>query len=135
MGGARSVRARGIGKSRGRGDLSRRTTSAARHGGSDLKDKTLDALQKAIFSNASSEANIRRGRTGGTSVDGGLSQVQIRGWKQSRAASNSDGGFESLIAFLEKKATPPDARFGDRLKIHKVCTNIMFPRSPACFAA
>jgi hypothetical protein len=30
----------------------------------------------------------------------------VRGWQQSKAASNPDGGVESLLIFLEKKASP-----------------------------
>ena len=30
----------------------------------------------------------------------------VRGWQQSKAASNADGGVESLLTFLEKKASP-----------------------------
>ncbi|EAS33858.2 mRNA export factor mex67 [Coccidioides immitis RS] len=116
MGVGGAGRGRGIGRAHTRGDLSRRATPASRHGGD--KEKTLDALQKAIFG-ASSQANIRRGRTSGMEVDRGLSQLKVRGWKASRAASNPDGGVESLIAFLEKKATPPDPNSGVRLKIIK----------------
>ncbi|ODH50913.1 hypothetical protein GX48_02873 [Paracoccidioides brasiliensis] len=83
------------------------------------KDKTLDALQKAIFSNASSQANVRQGRP--RTQEKGLVQMTVRGWKQSRAASNPDGGIESLISFLEKKALPPhhDTASHSRLKISK----------------
>jgi hypothetical protein len=91
----------------------------------------LDALHKAVFSNASSQANVRqiRGRVAGAMSDaapkerGGLSQLSVRGWTRSKAARNPDGGIESLIAFLEKKATPsdPNAAANQRVKISKVC--------------
>jgi nuclear RNA export factor len=76
----------------------------------------LNAIQKAIASNADSQANIRQGTRGA-----GLEQVSVRGWKQSKAASNRDGGLESLIAFLEKKLTTPDSKAGARARITKVC--------------
>lgn len=95
------------------------------------KDKTLDAIQKAIYSSASSQANVRqpRGRVEELSRDtrsrdrGGLEQLSVRGWRQSKAASNADGGIESLIAFLEKKGTPadPSAAANLRVRITKVC--------------
>ncbi|KAI1934412.1 nuclear mRNA export, poly(A)+RNA binding protein [Ophidiomyces ophidiicola] len=117
MSSERNVRGRGAGKARGRGDLSRRVTPASRQGATD-KDRTLDALQKAIFS-TSSHANIKRGRADSMAIDDGTSQLKIRGWKGSKAASNSDGGIQSLLAFLEKKATPPGPNTGVRLRITK----------------
>ncbi|WEW58269.1 Vacuolar protein sorting-associated protein 53 [Emydomyces testavorans] len=118
MTGAGAGRGRGIGKPRGRGDLAQRTTPVARHEAHD-KEKTLDALQRAIFSATAPQANIRRGRADGTMMDGRLSQVRVRGWRASKAVSNADGGVESLIAFLGKKATPPDPSAGARLSISK----------------
>jgi hypothetical protein len=32
--------------------------------------------------------------------------LEVRGWRQSKAASNSDGGVEDLLTWLEKKASP-----------------------------
>lgn len=95
------------------------------------KDRTLDAIQKAIYSSASSQANVRqaRGRVDQLTRDtnsrdrGGLEQLSVRGWRQSKAASNPDGGIESLISFLEKKGTPadPSAAANLRVRITKVC--------------
>ncbi|KAF7170897.1 hypothetical protein CNMCM5623_003363 [Aspergillus felis] len=104
--------ARGRGK-RARGDTGRATPAGGRP---QARDRTLNAIQKAIASNADSQANIRQGTRGGA-----LEQVSVRGWKQSKAASNRDGGRESLIAFLEKKLTAPDSKAGARAKITKVC--------------
>ena len=62
-------------------------------------------------------------------IDGtGLTQISIRGWKSSKAASNPGGALESLVAFLEKKATPdPRSPAADqRLKISKVCSTPRF---------
>jgi nuclear RNA export factor len=92
----------------------------------------LDALHKAVFTNASSQANVRqiRGRMDGVMSDaapkerGGSTQLSVRGWTRTKAARNPHGGgIESLIAFLEKRATPsnPNAAANQRVKISKVC--------------
>lgn len=132
--GSRGGRGRGR-TDRGRGDSGRGTPTGnhsqprdpRRHNGD--KDKTLDAIQKAIYSSASSQANVRqpRGRVEELARDpssrdrSGLEQLSVRGWRQSKAASNADGGIESLIAFLEKKGTPPDSAANLRVRITKVC--------------
>ena len=141
MDGGSSGRGRG-GRGRGRGDRGQNDSGrgtptsnhsqprdSRRHGGD--KDKTLDAIQKAIYSSQSSQANIRqpRGRIEELTRDtgsrdrNGLEQISVRGWKQSKAASNADGGIESLIAFMEKKGTPPDPNVAAnlRVRITKVC--------------
>ncbi|KAE8352076.1 mRNA export factor mex67 [Aspergillus coremiiformis] len=102
--------AQGRGK-KGRGDSSRSVATGPR---AQTRDRALDAIQKAITSNADSQANIRQGGRGSS-----LEQVSIRGWKQSKAASNRDGGVESLIAFLEKKLNTSDSKAGSRAKITK----------------
>jgi nuclear RNA export factor len=79
----------------------------------------MDAIQKAITTGSSSQANIRQGGRGG-----GLEQVSVTGWKQSKAASNRDGGVESLVTFLEKKLTAPDSKAGARARISKVCATL-----------
>lgn len=115
---------------RGRGGTGTHAQRDGRRAGGD-KDKVMDALQKASFGNASAQANIRQpraGADGGTMIDGdssekgGPSQLKIRGWKSSRAATNHDGGIESVLGFLEKKATlDTRAAAHQRLKIFKVC--------------
>lgn len=105
-----AARARG---KRTRGDAGRATPAGGRP---QARDRTLNAIQKAIASNADSQANIRQGTRGA-----GLEQVSVRGWKQSKAASNRDGGLESLLAFLEKKLTASDSKAGARARITKVC--------------
>lgn len=81
------------------------------------RPRALDAIQKAISSNSDShQANIRQSGRGA-----GLEQVIVRGWKQSKAASNRDGGLESLLTFLEKKLNHPDSKSGQRARITKVC--------------
>lgn len=101
------------GAKRARGDTGRSTTS-----GRPARDRTLDAIQKAISSSKDSQANIRSvNRAGG----GNLEQFSVTGWKQSKAASNRDGGVESLIAFLERRMNAT-TKSGPRAKITKVCS-------------
>lgn len=46
----------------------------------------------------------------------------VLGLKQSKAASNPDGGVKDLLAFLERKATGIEAAAGtDAVRIRKVC--------------
>lgn len=73
-----------------------------------------DLIQRAIYS-ADSQANVRdhKKKTGGD-----LEQFSVRGWKSSKAASNRDGGLESLIAFLERRMNS-FIKSGPRAKITK----------------
>ncbi|KAL2863869.1 mRNA export factor mexA [Aspergillus lucknowensis] len=77
-------------------------------------DRTMDVIQKALSGSSGAQANIRQGGRGP-----GLEQVIVSGWKQSKAASNRDGGVESLVTFLEKKLTAPDSKAGTRARISK----------------
>ncbi|KAL4898242.1 hypothetical protein BDV59DRAFT_166493 [Aspergillus ambiguus] len=96
---------------RGRGKKARGDTG----GRAGTRDRALNAIQKAITSNTSdSQANIRQGKAGNA-----LEQVHVRGWKQSKAASNRDGGLESLLTFLEKKLNTHDSKSGARARITK----------------
>ncbi|KAM5466334.1 nuclear mRNA export, poly(A)+RNA binding protein [Microsporum audouinii] len=97
----------GVGRGRVRTSRGGATGRSSRRPGE--KEKTIDALQKAIFNSSSSQANIRHGRG---ILDGplrrNLTQIRVTGWKASKAASNPDGGVVSLVAFLEKKSAPTD---------------------------
>lgn len=105
------------GAKRPRGDAGRSTTS----GRPITRDRTLDAIQKAISSSQDSQANIRQvNRAGGASLE----QFSVRNWKQSKAASNRDGGVESLIAFLERRMNAT-SKPGPRAKITKVCSALV----------
>ncbi|KAJ9288633.1 hypothetical protein DTO027B5_8521 [Paecilomyces variotii] len=100
---------RGRGGKRSRGDSGRGTPAGGQTQGRDQRragpdrERTLNAIQKALTGKVDSQANIRQAR-------GGLEQASVTGWKQSKAASNPDGGLESLVAFLEKKITPQDSK-------------------------
>ncbi|RFU25341.1 hypothetical protein B7463_g10995, partial [Scytalidium lignicola] len=45
--------------------------------------------------------------------------IRVDGLKSSKAASNPDGGLDSLLAFLERKASGPDAKSNRTVKIKK----------------
>jgi nuclear RNA export factor len=73
-----------------------------------------DRIQKAISGgDATSQANIRQGATKARTEE-----FSVTGWKESKAASNPDGGIRSLVDWLEKKlfSTKPG-----RKNIIKVC--------------
>lgn len=101
------------GGKQGRGDAGRASVG----GRMQSHNKTLDAIQKAITSTKDSQINIRQGKNAG---GGNLVLFSIRGWKESKAASNRDGGVESLVAFLERKLNATAK--GPRAKITKVCS-------------
>ena len=52
---------------------------------------------------------------------GGLEQISITGWKQSKAASNPGGCQKQLAEFLVKKATPFNTSANNDVRIIKVC--------------
>jgi hypothetical protein len=60
----------------------------------------------------------------GREWDGGWDQIRVSGLKESRAASNQDGGVSDLLAFLERKANGPDTKPGDAVRIKKVCLSL-----------
>ncbi|KAJ5503607.1 Nuclear transport factor 2 Eukaryote [Penicillium fimorum] len=74
-----------------------------------------DVIQRAI-SSADGQANIHRG--GRKKTGGDLESFSVRGWKESKAATNRDGGIESLIAFLERRMNS-FIKSGPRAKITK----------------
>lgn len=101
------------GGKRARGETGRSTAGAR----SLTRDKTLDEIQKAISSGKDSQANIRQTKSSGGP---NLETFSVRGWKDSKAASNRDGGVESLLAFLERRMNA-HTKSGPRAKITKVC--------------
>ncbi len=92
------------------------------------------ATQKAILRSMGSGAASIRGSKGGLNLSrifgeatkhgkgqdqrDTMRQISVRGWNQSKAALNWDGGITDLLAFLERKATATDAQ---AVKIIKVC--------------
>ena len=78
--------------------------------------KTQQAILRGL---GAQQANVLESRiiTGGTSL-------RIDGLNSSKAASNPDGGLESLLAFLERKASGLDAASNRSVKIKKVCFSL-----------
>jgi len=103
------------GGKRGRGDTGRSSAS----GRPQARERNLDLLQKAVSAGKDSQANIvRQGKISGGST---LEQFSVRNWKDSKAATNRDGGVESLIAFLERRMNA-STKSGPRARITKVCS-------------
>ena len=66
------------------------------------------------------------GRGNGRGRKDGLVHISVRGWKESKAASNPDGGVKDLVAFLERKATAPNSSANEAVRIRKVCLTSPF---------
>jgi nuclear RNA export factor len=73
---------------------------------------TANAQQAIIRGLETKQANVLESR-----ITTGVTTLQIDGLSSSKAASNRDGGVESLLAFLERKASGPNRN----VKIKKVC--------------
>jgi nuclear RNA export factor len=85
-------------------------------GGNLGAHKTQQAVLRGL---GAQQANVLGSRitTGGTTL-------RIDGLNSSKAASNPDGGLESLLAFLERKAGGLDAASNRTVKIKKVCLSL-----------
>lgn len=133
-----SIRGRG---NRGRGHVQSQTTSTRPGSRNPFPRGSLDpsAIQKAIARGLSSGNAILREQKGGIRMAGvlgdaagdrrnryftkGLDQITVRGWTESKAASNVGGGIKELLGFLERKATPAHASESELVRIKKVCLN------------
>ncbi|KAI9804008.1 MAG: nuclear mRNA export, poly(A)+RNA binding protein [Piccolia ochrophora] len=93
-------------------------------------------LQRAIARGlASSDVNLKDGGRRGVGVNGALKEaaakgrgrdhldnlehISVNGLRQSKAASNPDGGVKDLLAFLERKASGKDTPARDAVRIRK----------------
>ncbi|KAJ5911825.1 uncharacterized protein N7473_001128 [Penicillium subrubescens] len=115
------------GKRGGRGGPGRPTGSGsgsgagvgrpARSGGDrpQARDKTLEAIQKAISNTRDSQVSIRQGKNAAPS---NLELFSVLGWKESKVSSHRDGGVENLIAFLERRMNA-HSKSGPRARITK----------------
>jgi nuclear RNA export factor len=56
--------------------------------------------------------------------------LRVRGLKESKAASNHDGGLKDLLSFLERKANGQDVESHKMVRIKKVCLIIKVAESP-----
>ncbi|KAI9813131.1 MAG: nuclear mRNA export, poly(A)+RNA binding protein [Pycnora praestabilis] len=93
------------------------------------------AMQNAITrAMTSGEANIKGAKAGleiagvlneasgkgkGRGRGGALDQISVRGWKESKAASNPGGGIKDLVAFLQRKTIKPDMPAREAVRIRK----------------
>lgn len=133
-----------------RGALQSRANPRSRFGsGRDTNSSRLtrgiaDAagLQKTIIRGLGLDRNFPRGSgfTPRTTKQAGKSlvkerdlnararweQIIVRGFQNSKAASNPDGGIKDLIAFLERKASAPDASARDLVRVKQVCLTLCF---------
>lgn len=92
---------------RDRGTLSGRSSGAT--------ERTKQGVLRGI---GAKQANILESR-----IDRAYEpvRIQVAGLRNSKAASNPDGGLESLIGFLERKASGLDSKSNRKVKIKKVC--------------
>jgi nuclear RNA export factor len=91
----------------------RRTNGGPTRGGSIGMQRAQQAILRGI---GARQANIRDSQisTAGTTL-------QVDGLSMSKAAGNADGGVESLLHFLERKAKSHDPNSKREIKIKKVC--------------
>ena len=66
--------------------------------------------------NLMQENDPRLEKNNGLNSSAGLTEIMVRGLKNSKAVSNPDGGVKDLIAFLERKASAAQT-----IRIRKVC--------------
>ena len=141
----------GVGRGRGRGrgidhrhNISKPYTNGH---GDPIRDTRrnrvdLSAAQKGVFRAMGDLNTLPKGpraslrfnnhssqRSGGTDrqANGAFDQILIRGLAQSKAATNADGGLESLVSWLERKATGTNA---EAVRVKKVCLALSIAGSP-----
>lgn len=101
------------------------------------RDMNATDVQKAILRGMGSGEALRRGprltprstkppgkadrRERDRSIEKELTQISVRGFRNSKAASNPDGGIKDLLAFLERKASAADTASKEITRIKKVC--------------
>jgi nuclear RNA export factor len=100
----------------GRGHVATDTTSRGRSSGRGRGGSTRGENAGLI----KAQSAIIRGLNARDSQATVLESLQIDGFGSSKAASNPDGGLESLLAFLERKANAHDPK-AKPVKIKKVC--------------
>jgi len=98
---------------RGRGGAPRGPRGAWRGGRGGGHNRSQEQSSGGFFT--ASEGGHANG-TGHS--NGGLVNLGVRGWKNSKAADSNDGGISKLREFLERKGSPPN---GPAAKITKVC--------------
>jgi nuclear RNA export factor len=92
-----------------------RGSGGSARGGNIATQKAQQAIIRGL---GGRQANVLESRI----TNGGTTTLQIHGLSSSKAASNPDGGLESLLGFLERKASGLDAKSNRTVKIKKVCS-------------
>ncbi len=109
------------GDSKGRGGGKSNTRGASKTAQTILKHLTNgDASQLASRVTNPSAAKAARSRAQNATP---LQFLRVHGLKQSKAASNRDGGISDLLSFLERKASSFLTGRKRQVKIKKVCYN------------
>ena len=132
------------GSGSGRGASIRGSATTRRHGTPDTSSSRVSsrpnrteidpsAIQKAVLRGMGANetlqkgprslAKISRGSGRGNEIREGLDKINVYGLKNSKAASNAEGGIKDLVVFLERKATE---RSNGPIKIKKVCLTSKF---------
>jgi nuclear RNA export factor len=125
--GGRSSRGRAVGRGgqgigTSRGNLSAQQTQQAIIRG--LESHHADILESRI-SQGTLSAHGGSGRKGGPrDLQTPLVSLRVRGLKESKAASNPDGGLKDLLSFLERKASSLDVVHHNKVRIKKVCLTV-----------
>ena len=84
-------------------------------------DQVIKVLTGASGGQSSHNHHRNQNHQNNHSTRGGLEQISIVGWKQSKAASNPGGCQKQLADFLVKKAIPFNTSANKDVKIIKVC--------------
>lgn len=100
------------GSSSSRGQTSGRGGKGPARGGL-TSQRAQQAILRGLEGDQATLLEARRSR--------GNVTLRVDGLKSSKAASNSDGGLNSLLGFLERKANGLDAKSKKIIKIKKVC--------------
>lgn len=87
---------------------------------SALPGRDAAGLQKVILRGSASTSTSRARPRKPREVHDALEEIRVVGLEQSTAVSNKDGGIGDLLAFLERKATPPDRPARDSVRIQRV---------------
>jgi nuclear RNA export factor len=125
--GNRSLRGRGAGRG-GQGFGTSRVNLSAQQTQQAII-RGLESHQANVLEPRISQVALS-GRGGSGRKDGErdhqtpLVSLRVRGLKESKAASNPDGGLKDLLSFLERKASGLDAEHHKTVRIKKVCFTV-----------
>jgi hypothetical protein len=130
--GNRSSRARAAGRggqvtSTFRGNLSTQQSQQAIVRG--LESQQANILESRISQNALPEHGGPGRKDWRRDLQTPLASLRVRGLKESKAASNPDGGLKDLLSFLERKANGQDVE-SHKVVIKKVCFTVKVAESP-----